>query len=96
MLAHKLEDLLNIFLEPLFQHLICLIKASYLQVGQLYGTPFEQVNQSPGRGYNDVAPITYLSDLLMNVTAAVHCHDFEVSPNAQSVDLISDLNGKLN
>ena len=32
-LANILKYLLDVFLETLFQHLICLVKASYLQMG---------------------------------------------------------------
>lgn len=37
--ANVLKDFLDVFLETLFQHLICLVKASYLQVGELNGSP---------------------------------------------------------
>jgi hypothetical protein len=48
-LPYELEDFLDVFLEALFQHLICLVKASYLQVGQLDRPSLQQVNQSSWR-----------------------------------------------
>lgn len=42
--ADELKDLLDIFLEPLFEHFICLVKASYLQVGKPNGASLKQVD----------------------------------------------------
>ncbi len=45
--SNILKYLLDVFLETLFQHLICLVKASYLQMGEPNRPPLKQVNQSP-------------------------------------------------
>ena len=82
MLADELENLLDVLLEALFQHLICLVKASYLQVGELDGTPFEQVNEPSGGGHDDVASVSYLSHLFLDVTSSIHCYDFEISADS--------------
>lgn len=81
-LANVFENLFDVFLKALFQHFICLIEASYLQVGKLYASPFEQVNQS-ARGRNHyIASIADLAYLLVYVTASIHCYHFEVSSHS--------------
>ncbi len=47
MLFYIFEHFLDVLLKPLLQHLICLIKASYLQLRQVDNTPLKQVQQSP-------------------------------------------------
>jgi hypothetical protein len=95
-LADELKDLLDVFLEALLQHLICLVKASYLQVGQLDGAPLQQVNQPTGRRHDNVAPVSDLPHLLVDVTAPVHRHHLEIAPHAQGRDLVLHLDCQLN
>ena len=91
MFLDELENLFNILLESLLQHLVCFIKACYLQVRQLNGASFQQVNQPSRGGNDDVAAVSDLPHLLMNVAAAVHRHDLEIAAHAQGVYLCTDL-----
>lgn len=95
MLADVLKDLLDVLLEALLQHLICLVKASYLQVGQLDGAPLQQVNQPPRCRHDDVAPVSDLTHLLVDVTTPVHRHHLEIPPHPQRTDLLRDLDCQL-
>jgi hypothetical protein len=90
------ENLLDVFLKALFQHFICLIEASYLQVGELDAPPLEQVNQSARGRNHDIASISNLAYLLVNVTATVHCDHIKISPHSQTVDLVANLYSQLN
>lgn len=47
MFLDVLEHFLNVLLETLLQHFICLIKASYLQLREIDDTSFKQVQESP-------------------------------------------------
>lgn len=95
-LSTVFENLLDVFLKALFQHFICLIEASYLQVGELDAPPLEQVNQSARGRYHDVATVSNLANLLVNVASSVYCHYLKISSYSQAVDLVADLNCQLN
>lgn len=79
MFPNELEDFLNVLLETLFQHLVCLVKASYLQVRQLNGPSFQQVNQPSWGRYDYIATVPDFTNLLLNVAPPIHCHHLEIS-----------------
>jgi hypothetical protein len=91
-LADELKDLLDIFLEALFQHFICLIEASYLQVRQFYCPAIKQVNQPSWSRHDNVATISNLSYLFMDIRTSIDCNYFEITTHAQTMNLCSDLN----
>lgn len=94
-LADELKYFFDVFLEPLFQHFICLVKASYLQVGKPYGASLKQVDQPPWRRHNDVATVPNPSHLFLDVASSVDGHYLEVPSNPQRLDFGAHLDGQL-
>lgn len=92
---NELEYFLDVLLEPLLQHFICLVKASYLQVGKPNGASLKQVDQPPWRRHNDVATIPNLTHLLLNIAPSIHCHHFEIPSNPQGPDFGAHLDRQL-
>ncbi len=95
-LFNELEDLLDVLLEALLEHLVCLIKASYLQVGKLNGASLKQVYQPSRCRHDYIATIANLPNLFMDVASSVDCHNLKIPTHPQAVNLISHLNGQLN
>lgn len=73
-LAHILEDLLDVLLEALSQHLIRLVKAHDAQVVQPDDASLQQVEQATGSRNDDVGPSLDFADLVSHVRPAVHRH----------------------
>ena len=90
---NEFENFLDVLLEPLFQHLICLVEASYLQVRKADGPPLKQVDQPPRCRHDYVTSIPDLPHLFMDVASSVHGHHLKISPHPQTVDLIPNLDG---
>lgn len=74
----KFENFLDVLLKALFQHLICLIKARYLQVRQLDCSSVQQIKQSPWSAHNDVATLSDLSHLVMHVCTSIHSYHWKI------------------
>jgi len=96
-LGNSAEDLLDFFLEALFQYLIRLVQANDLNGIEPNRSPFHQIIQPAWGGYQNINALIESPHVILNTGLAIDHIRLEIIliPVPERLDLIIDLHGQL-